>query len=364
MGLSQEQRSSLESVAREAEYDRSIAARAHMVLWRSDGHSVADIVTMSGATKPTVYTWLKRYESSGLDGLLDLGRSGRPRGIPENVRSRVVALTRRSPPDSTGLTHWSSREMSKYLKRHEGISVSHSVIARIWKDRGLAPHRQGTFKVSRDPDFSEKMIDIVGLYLDPPEGAVVLSLDEKTQVQALERTQPLLPISFSKSERRTHDYVRHGTTNLFAALDTQTGRVTGRCFPRRRTKEFVEFLDEVSKHHGDRELHVILDNLSTHSGPEVRAWLSAHPNVRFHFTPIGSSWLNQIEIWFGIITRQAIRRGSFGSLRVLTEKISSYITAWNHDAEPFTWTATSKEIIAKVRVLQRDYRKLVANNSK
>ena len=364
MDLSQRQRASLESMVRQSEYDRSIAARAQIVLWRADGHSVADIVRMSGATKPTVYKWLDRYERSGLDGLIDKDRPGRPRGISKQVRSRIVALTRQSPPAVTGLSHWSSREMAKYLKREEGISVSHSVIARVWKEHGLQPHRQGTFKLSRDPEFAEKVVDIVGLYLDPPEGAVVLSLDEKTQVQALERTQPLLPISFSKSEKRTLDYVRHGTTNLFAALDTRTGEVMGRCFPRRRTKEFIAFLDEVAERHTDRKLHIILDNLSTHSGADVDAWLAAHPNVSFHFTPIGSSWLNQIEIWFGIITRQAIRRGSFGSLRILIDTIESYITTWNQDAKPFVWTAKPKEIIARVRVLQRDFNKLLANNWK
>ncbi|WP_395111388.1 IS630 family transposase [Actinomadura sp. SCN-SB] len=362
--LSKQQRSSLESVIRQGEYDRSVAARAQIVLWRAEGRSVAEIARMSGATRPTVYKWLDRYESSGLDGLIDQDRPGRPRGIPESVRSRVVALTRRTPPASTGLSHWSSREMSAYLKRAEGVSVSHSVIARIWKEHDLQPFRQGTFKLSRDPEFAEKVIDIVGLYLDPPEGAVVLSVDEKTQVQALERTQPLLPISFAKSEKRTHDYVRHGTTNLFAALEVATGQVMGKCSSRRRTADFIAFMDQVAERRADQELHVILDNLSTHSGAEVDAWLAAHPNVSFHFTPIGGSWLNQIEIWFGIITRQAIRRGSFGSLRILIDTINAYITDWNQDAKPFTWTAKPKEIIAKVRVLQRDYKKLLANNSK
>lgn len=362
--LSKRQLSALKSVVSEGGYDRSVAARAQIVLWRADGYSVAEIVALSGAAKPTVYKWLRRYEDSGLDGLIDLARPGRPRGIPQRVRSRIVALTRTSPPASTGLSHWSSREMATYLKREEGISVSHSVIARVWKENELQPWRQGTFKLSRDPEFAEKVIDIVGLYLDPPDGAVVLSVDEKTQVQALERTQPLLPISFSKSEKRTHDYVRHGTTNLFAALDIATGEVKGKCFSRRRTSEFITFMNEVAERHADRELHVVLDNLSTHSGREVDAWLAAHPNVRFHYTPIGSSWLNQIEIWFGIITRQAIRRGSFGSLRILIDTINAYIANWNADAQPFTWTAKPKEIIAKVRVLQRDYKRLIANNAK
>jgi len=205
---------------------------------------------------------------------------------------------------------------------------------------------------------------VVGLYLDPPVGAVVLSIDEKTQVQALDRTQPLLPIDFGKTEMRTHDYVRHGTTNLFAALDTATGEVLGECYARRRTEEFLKFMDTVVKRYPDREIHVVLDNLSTHSGDDVNAWLAKHPGVIFHFTPTGSSWLNQVEIWFNIITRQAIRRGTFTSLRVLITAIKSYIENWNRGAKPFVWTATSGEIIASVRILHRDFKKLLANNMK
>jgi transposase len=194
-------------------------------------------------------------------------------------------------------------------------------------------HHQGTFKLSTDPDFEEKVIDVVALYLDPPMDAVVLSIDEKTQIQALDRTQPLLPMTFSKTEKRTHDYTRHGTTNLFAALNTATGDVVGHCFARRRTKEFLKFMNQVVAAHDRREIHVVLDNLSTHSGSDVDKWLSSHPNVTFHFTPTGSSWLNQVEIWFGIITKQAIRRGTFRSLRQLISTINTYITNWNHDSK-------------------------------
>jgi len=200
--------------------------------------------------------------------------------------------------------------MAAYLRRVEGIAVSHNFIAQVWRDHDLQPHRQGTFKLSTDPDFEAKVADVVGLYLDPPVGAVVLSIDEKTQVQALDRTQPVLPIDFAKTEKRTHDYVRHGTTNLFAALDTGTGEVLGQCYQRRRTAEFLKFMDTVVARYGDREIHAVLDNLSTHKGEDVDAWLTKHPNVTFHFTPTGSSWLNQVEIWFNIITRQAIRRGA------------------------------------------------------
>jgi transposase len=198
------------------------------------------------------------------------------------------------------------------------------------------------------------VIDVVGLYLDPPMDAVVLSIDEKTQAQALDRTQPLLPMTFAKTEKRTHDYVRHGTTNLFAALNTATGEVVGHCFPRRRTKEFLTFMDQVIATQDGREIHVVLDNLSTHSGPDVDKWLTRHPTVTFHFTPTGSSWLNQVEIWFGIITKQAIRRGTFTSLRQLINTINTYITNWNHDSKPSTWTTTTNEIIAKVRLVTRN----------
>jgi transposase len=252
--------------------------------------------------------------------------------------------------------------MARYLKREEGISVSHSFVATLWREHDLQPHRQGTFKLSPDPAFEEKVIDVVGLYLDPPLDAVVLSIDEKTQVQALDRTQPLLPMTFAKTEKRTHDYVRHGTTNLFAALNTATGEVAGGCFARRRTKEFLKFMDQVVPAHGGREVHVVLDNLSTHSGSDVDAWLTKHPNVTFHFTPTGSSWLNQVETWFGIITRQAIRRGTFGSVRQLINAINAYIANWNQDSKPFTWTATANEIIAKVRLVHQDFNKLLDNN--
>ncbi|MGH3854028.1 MAG: IS630 family transposase [Pseudonocardiaceae bacterium] len=216
--------------------------------------------------------------------------------------------------------------------------------------------------LSTDPRFEEKVIDVVGLYLDPPMDAVVLSIDEKTRIQALDRTQPLLPMTFAKTEKRTADYVRHGTTNLFAALNTATGEVLGRCFQRRRTKEFLKFMDQVVTTYDGREIHVVIDNLSTHSGTDVAKWLTKHSNVTFHFTPTGSSWLNQVEIWFGIITKQAIRRGTFESVRQLINTINTYITKWNHDSKPFTWTATSNDIIAKVRLIHQDFKNLLDNN--
>ena len=272
-------------------------------------------------------------------------------------------MTRMTPPAELGLTHWSSYEMARYLRREEGVTVSHNYIATLWRETGLKPHRQGTFKVSRDPDFTEKVLDIVGLYLDPPLGAVVLSYDEKTQVQALQRTQPLLPVDFGKTEKRTHDYKRHGTTNLLAALNVLAGRVHGRCYNQKRTVDFLSFMNIVLRSYPKRqEIHIVLDNLASHASPDVRTWLAKHPNVTFHFTPVGSSWMNQIEIWFGIATRKAIRRGSFNSLAHLIRKIGHFVDHWNEGAKPFKWIATADEILEKVAILDRDFRNLVDNN--
>jgi len=364
MSLSDAERAELQAKLPPGGYDGSVASRAQIVLWSDEGYSVAEIAAMAGTTKVTVYKWLDRYEEGGLAALESRKSSGRPREIPAGVRGRILALSRQTPPERTGLSHWSSYEMARYLRNHEGIAVSHNFISVLWRENGMQPHRQGTFKLSRDPDFAAKVVDIVGLYLDPPEGAVVLSVDEKTQVQALDRTQPLLPVSFGKTEKRTHDYQRNGTTNLFAALETGTGEVTGRCFPRRRTREFLRFMDEMAEKHPVQETHVILDNLSTHSGPQVGKWLARHPNFYFHFTPAGSSWLNQVEIWFGIITRRAIRRGTFSSVRILTDTIRNYIASWNEDCVPFEWTATAGDILEKVALVEQDFRKLLACNLK
>ena len=269
---------------------------------------------MAGTTEPTVYKWISRYEQYGIDGLSDRVSSGRPPEISNEVKARILALTRQSPPEKIGLSHWSSREMARYLK----------------------------------------------LYLGLPMDAVVLSIDKKSQVQALDRTQPLLPMTFAKTEKRIHDYVRHGTTNLFAALNTATGEVVGRCFPVVAPRNFSSF--QVAATYDSQQIYVVLDNLSTHSGADVNKWLTRHPNVTFHFTPAGSSWLNQVETWFGIITKQAIRRGTFGSPRQLINTINDYIENWNHDSRSFTWTATANEIITKVHLVHQDFKNLLDNN--
>jgi transposase len=339
-----------------------VGGRARIVLWHAENRPKKDIAAMAGVSRPTVDQWIARYVEHGIAGLLDRKPGAGREQVPGRIRARILAATRSAPPE--GLSHWSSREMADYITRTEGVKVSHGFVAAVWRETGLKPHRHGTFKLSRDPRFAEKVADVVGLYLDPPGGAVVLSIDEKTQVQALDRTQPLLPIDFYATEKRTHDYVRHGTTNLFAALNIGTGEVFGECRPTRDGAEFLAFLKKACKSHAGKQIHVVLDNLSTHTTPDVRKWLADNPHVSFHFTPTGSSWLNQIEIWFGLITRQSIRRGTFTSVKVLIKQIRDYITHWNADARPFEWTATADEILAKVKLTQANVKKLVDNNAK
>ena len=342
-----------------------VATRARIVLWRAEGCLKKDVASRAGVSRPTVDAVLARFVGDRVAGLQDKPVTiARPARVPAEVRARVLALTRSSPPTQTGLSHWSSRELAAFLQRTEGVSVSHNYIAALWREHGLKPWQVGTFKLSRDPAFAEKVADVVGLYLAPPGGAVVLSIDEKTQIQALDRTQPTLPLDCGKTEKKTHDYVRHGTTNLFAALNITTGEVFGECRPTRTGQDFLDFLRKAVQPHADKEIHVVLDNLSTHTTPEVQAWLENNPHVTFHFTPIGSSWLNQVETWFGAITRQAIRRGTFTSVRTLIRRITDYINTWNADPKPFSWVATADEILAKVKVVEANVRKLTDNNAK
>jgi transposase len=238
------------------------------------------------------------------------------------------------------------------------VVVSHDFVADVWRENGLQPWRQGSFKLTKDPRFVEKVVDVVGVYLNPPSGAVVLSVDVKPQVQALDRTQPLLPVDFGKTQKRTHDYQRNGTTDLFAALNVGTGEVTAECYPTHTSADFLRFLDVVVGKHAGQATHVVLDNSSVHTSEEVRVWLVEHENVTFHFTPTGGSWLNQIETWFGILTRQSIRRGTFSSVKQLTDSISRYVADWNVDCKPFKWTATAEQIIAKVRWVESEVRKM------
>jgi transposase len=360
--LTADERAELLALVNSPDVSAAVATRARIVLWRAEDRPKKEIAALAGVSRPTVDLWLGRYHGDGVAGLLDRPRGAGREQMPAKIRARILAATRTSPPE--GLSHWSSREMAAFITRTEGVYVSHHYVAKLWRQTGLRPDRQGTFKISRDPEFAEKIADIVGLYLDPPGGAVVLSLDEKTQIQALDRTQPMLPITFDATEQRTHDYVRHGTTNLFAALNVATGEVYGECRPIRDGANFLAFLKKAVRKHAGKEIHIVLDNLSTHTTPEVQEWLAANPNVHFHFTPIGASWINQIETWFGIITRQSIRRGTFSSVKTLIKQIRDYIAHWNTNPKPFAWTATADEILAKVRIVQTNIKKLVDNNAK
>ena len=362
--LTEDQAAELRALINSRDVPATVATRARIVLWSAEGKRRKDIAEWAVVSLPTVDRWLDRYAERGLAGLDDRDRGAARAQVPPWVPGRLLALSRATPPTSTGLSHWSARTLAAYFTTHEAVKVSWHYVAKLWRANDLRPHKHGTFKLSKDPAFAEKTADVVGLYLDPPGGAVVLSLDEKSQIQALDRTQPLLPLDFGVTEKRTHDYKRHGVTNLFAALNVATGQVVGECAPRRGGAEFLAFLRKAVRPYAGKQIHVVLDNLSTHDTPQVRAWLEANPNVTFHFTPVGSSWLNQIEIWFGIITKQAIRRGTFTSVNALILRIRDYITHWNTSAKPFTWTATADEILAKVRWVQTNVKQLVANNTK
>jgi transposase len=362
--ISEDDLAELRALVKSPDVSAVVATRARIVLWRAEGHRRKDVAALAGVSAPTVDRWLERYGVEGLAGLADRQKGAPRQQVPPWVRARIVALTRTSPPAATGLSHWSSREMSTYLRHTEDISVSWHYVAKVWRAEGLQPQRQGTFKVSKDPAFADKVADVVGLYLDPPGGAVVLSIDEKTQIQALDRTAPTLPLNVGVTAKRTHDYKRNGITNLFAALNVATGEVLGECAPHRDGAHFLAFLKKAVAPHAGNDIHVVLDNLSTHTTPDVAAWLADNPHITFHFTPVGSSWINQIETWFGILTRQSLRRGTFPSVTALINQIRDYIDHWNQDAKPFVWTATASEILAKVRLVQTNLKKLVDNNAK
>lgn len=341
--------------------DAVLSLRARLVLWWDSGHSAVRIAEWAGVTGKTARLWPMRYAESGIEGLHGIPHPGKPRTHGDRVRSRVLALSRTSSSSRTGLSHWSSREMAKYLKCHEGIAVSHVFVVDLWREHGLKPHRRDTFKLSKDPLFAEKVADIVGLYLAPPAAAVVLCVDEKSGVQALDRTQPLLLMTFDKTEKRTHDYVRHGTINLFGALDVATGEVAGECYQRRGSEEFLAFMRTVAAKYANREIHVVVDDLGTHFTTTVQEWLASNPNITFHRASAGASWINQIEIWFGLITRQAIRHGTFSSVKQLVTTIKNYITNWNADCKPFTWTADADTILAKARWIESEVNKLTGH---
>ena len=339
-------REKLGDLARLPSVPSGLAKRARMILLAAGGTPNAQIARVTGVSRPTVISWRDRYEAGGIPALEDEPRSGRPAEIDE---AGVVVATLADggrPPARLGITHWSARFLAAEL------GISFASVARIWRKWNIQPHRLETFKFSTDPQLEAKIRDVVGLYLAPPDNAVVVCVDEKSQVQALDRTAPMLPLRPGLAERRTHDYKRNGTTTLFAALDVATGKITAdACYPRHRHQEFLRFLKKVAAAHPGADLHVVLDNYATHKHPEVRKWLAepANQRVTLHFTPTSCSWLNMVEIFFGIITRQAIRRGTFRSVKDLTAAIGRFIDAYNDRCQPFTWTKDADILIAKIR---------------
>jgi transposase len=320
---------------------RKVVWRADIVLATADGLGTMAIMRRTGKSKPCVWRWQTRFIEAGVDGLLrDKTRPGRKKPLSADVKLKVLAKTAQERPPNA--THWSVRSMGK------AVGISHTSVQRIWAEAGLKPHLTRKFKLSNDPNFQEKVTDIVGLYLNPPDKALVLSVDEKSQIQALDRTQPGLPMKKGRAGTMTHDYKRHGTTTLFAALDVATGQVIGECLPRHRAKEFIRFLKKidrlVAKH---LELHLIVDNYKTHKTKEVQAWLDRHPRFKLHFTPTSSSWLNLVERFFAEISGKRIRRGVFRSVAELEAAIHDYLAKHNAAPKPFVWTKTADAILEK-----------------
>lgn len=342
--LSDDERVQLEAWASSRTLSHGLVRRAKIVLMAADGRLSNDIAKALRLSRNTVDKWRQRYFDRGIQGLYDELRPGRPRDISDEKVAEVVRKTLDSQPDNA--THWSVRQMADDAK------ISKSTVHRIWQAFRLQPHRREHFKLSPDPFFVEKVRDITGLYLNPPDNAMVLCVDEKSQVQALERTQPLLPMGLGYVEGVTHDYVRHGTTTLFAALDIATGEVLTRCKARHRHQEFLQFLREIDRNTpADLDVHLVLDNYATHKHAKVRDWLAARPRFHVHYTPTYSSWLNQVEIWFNIVTSKAIRRGSFRSVKQLVDRIDQFVARYNDTACPFVWVATADSILSKIERL-------------
>ena len=340
--LSAEEHAQLTALAASRSLPYAIVARAQLVLWAAQGESSMVIAERLGWSMPTVGKWRQRFVEQRVAGLHDELRPGRPRTYGDEQVAQLINRVLRSKPDNA--THWSVRSVA------ESTGVSKSTVARYFALFGLQPHRSKSFKLSTDPFFVEKVRDVVGLYLNPPDKALVLCVDEKSQVQALERTQPVLPMGLGYVEGVTHDYYRHGTTTLFAALNVLDGSVISQCRPRHRHQEFLGFLNHLD-HQVPAELavHLIADNYATHKHPRVKAWLARHRRFRIHYTPTYASWLNQVERWFALITQQAIRRDSFRSVRELVAKIDRYVTHYNEHKRPFVWTATADSIFEKLQ---------------
>ena len=329
--LTLEQRTELEARARSRRGRADAARRARVVLLLADGESYTSVRDKTGCSSRTIALWKRRFETDGLAGLAARHRGSKPTVLTPALQARILAWTRRAPPH--GATHWSTRSLGRKL------GVQHTVIARAWRDAGLQPHRLERYMRSTDPDFETKAADVIGLYLDPPQHAVVFCIDEKTAIQALDRIDPVLPLSPGRAERHGFEYYRHGTLSLYAALNTHTGEVLGTAVPRHTSAEFVAFLQSViDTQPRRREIHIIVDNLSAHKTQQVRTFLAAHPTVRLHYTPTYSSWLNQVELWFSKIERDVIARGIFTSVTDLRRKLLRYIKHYNKTAKPFRWS--------------------------
>jgi transposase len=339
--LSPDERQQLEAWARRPTSAQALAQRSRIVLLAAEGLKNTEIAARLGLARDTAATWRRRYARLGLDGLLDEPRPGRPRTISDQQVEQVIVRTLESTP--TDATHWSTRSLAREL------GLSQSAVSRIWRAFALQPHRVETWKLSTDPLFIDKVRDVVGLYLAPPERAVVLCVDEKSQIQALDRTAPILPLLPATPQRRTHDYRRAGTSSLYAALDITSGRVIGALHARHRAIEFKKFLITIERQVPEGfEVHLVLDNSSTHKTPAIQRWLLAHPRFVLHFTPTSGSWLNLVERWFAELTTKRLRRGTHRSVRQLNADIRAWIEAWNENPRPFVWTKTADQILDSI----------------
>jgi transposase len=340
--LSEEEQGYLAQQVRRRKTGQAMSVRCQIVLLSSEGKSNREIAKTLQVTEHTAGRWRQRFFEKGIDGLLDEPRVGRPRRIDDEQVTAVLTQTLESLP--VGQTHWSTRTMA------EASGLSHMTISRIWRSFGLQPHRVETFKLSTDPQFVEKVRDIVGLYLSPPHKALVLCVDEKSQIQALNRTQPVLPLSLGTCERQTHDYKRHGTSSLFAALDTATGFVLGKCFKRHRSREFLAFLKEIDRNvPPSLDIHLVMDNYATHKTDAVQKWFARHPRYHVHFTPTSASWLNQVERWFALLSEKQIKRGVHTSVQQLEADIQAFIQQYNQNPKPFKWVKSADDILQSVK---------------
>jgi transposase len=339
--LTEAEREQLESWSRRWTTAQALAQRSKIVLLVADGLRTGEIAARLDVHRNTVAKWRRRFEAERLDGLVDEPRPGQPRTISDAMVDEVITKTLEGAPKDA--THWSTRSMAAE------VGLTQSAVHRIWRAFGLQPHRAETFKLSRDPQFVAKVRDVVGLYLNPPERAVVLCVDEKSQIQALDRTAPILPMQPGLPERASHDYKRHGTSSLYAALDIGTGKVIGSLHSRHRAIEFKQFLQTLDREvPGELDVHVILDNSSTHKTPAIRKWLTAHPRFVLHFTPTSSSWLNLVERWFAELTTKKLRRGAHRSTRALNADIRAWMKTWNDDPKPYAWTKTADQILESI----------------